>query len=42
MFAETQTYPDSYREKINWLTHPESSSGQVMTIKKKSTYEKSP
>ncbi len=21
MFAETQTHPDSYREKINWLYH---------------------
>ena len=34
MFAKTQAHPDSYREKINWLNHPESSSGQVMTTKK--------
>ncbi len=34
MFAETQIHPDSYRENINWLYHPESSSGQVMTTKK--------
>ncbi len=29
MFAKTQA-----QMKINWLNHPESSSGQVMTTKK--------